>query len=310
VPDGADPDQECGAVSCIGYYSGWSGGTCRRKADLSAAQAACGGAGACRTAAQECTSSTQPGPVTTTCNASCQTPNLSTCTGTTAGICTNVNPGSQTCGQGVCRVTVPQCANGAPNACVPNSGAASTETCNGLDDNCDGVIDNGAFQDGYEPNNSCTSFMTLPQIGSSQTLTQNPTLYPSGDVDYFRIPAVETDSTCSCCDGFFCTDEDFRLTVTLTVPPGAGSYQFCTAPTCDQVANNCQVVSAGTSQTWTYNLDGSCPAIDSYSIFVRISAWTSPGFSCQPYTLSYNFLPGCFGAAPTLAGTPVKTAGP
>jgi hypothetical protein len=289
VPDGADPDSECGSVSCIGYYSGWSGDSCRRKADLSPAATTCDGAGACRAAAQECTAQTLPGPITTTCNATCQDPNLATCTGTTAGVCTNVNPGNQTCGNGACQVTVPQCSNGAPVTCVPNSGAATTETCNNLDDNCDGTIDNGAFSDSREPNNSCVAYTSLPTVGSDQTLTQNTlTIYPSGDVDTFRINATETDSTCGC--GAFGFDEDYRLTVTLTVPPGAGSYQFCTSAACASLGDTCQTINAGSSSFWTWDLDGDCSQTsDSYSIYFRIAPWNSPGFECLPYTLSYFF---------------------
>ncbi len=293
VPSGQDPDAECGAQSCLGFYHSWSGDSCRRKADVSAAQATCGGSTACKTQGQECTAQTTVGPTTVTCNATCQDPNLATCTGTTAGTCINVNPGNQSCGLGACRNTVPQCANGAPNTCTPLPNM-TTETCNDIDDNCDGTVDNGTFQDGLEPNATCSSFATLPQVGSNQTLTASTvTLYPSGDVDYFRINAVENDATCSCCDGF-CTDEDFRLSITLTVPAGGGSYAFCTDAVCGNVAANCQTVSAGSSATWTFSLDGACPATDSYSVYVRVSGSTAPGFECSPYTLSYGFLPGCF----------------
>ena len=290
VPNGSDPDAECGGVSCLGFYHSWSGDSCRRKADVSAAAASCGGTGACQTASQECTAQTTVGPTVVTCDALCQDPNLATCTGTTAGTCTNVNPGNQTCGAGACARTVPQCANGAPATCTP--GAPTTETCNNIDDNCDGAIDNSSsFADGREVNDTCSTVNTLPTVGSDQTLTQNTlTIYPSGDVDYFRINAMETDSSCACCD-FFCTDEDYKLTITLTVPVGAGSYQFCTDTSCSTAANFCQTVSPGSPVSWVYSLDGSCTpnTTDSYSVYVRISPGTSPGFECLPYTLSYHF---------------------
>ena len=291
IPPGQDPADECGAVSCTTYYAGWNGSSCRRRADAPAAQAACDGAGACRTQAAECALAAA-GTVATTCSATCQSPNLSTCTGTTAGACTNINPGNQSCGQGVCRVTVPNCVNGAPNTCVPNTGASGTETCNGLDDDCDGTPDNNsAFADSYEPNNDCGTYRTLATVGSNQTLTVTPTLYPSGDVDYYRINAMETDSSCACCDTF-CTDEDYRLTVTLAVPAGAGSYQFCIDMGCGTVSNNCITVNGGTSGNWQWNLDGACPGIDAYSIYVRVSPGNAPAMSCSTYTLSYNLTSG------------------
>ena len=289
VPNLSDPDLECGGVTCAGFYHSWSGDNCRRKADVSATAATCNGAGACRTTAQECTAQTTVGATTITCNANCQNPNLATCTGTTAGTCTNVNPGNQSCGTGACFNTVPQCVSGAPVTCTPLPNA-TTETCNNFDDNCDGTVDNNAsFADNREPNNSCASFNTLPTIGSDQTLIQNTvTLYPSGDVDYFRINASESDSSCACCD-FFCTDEDYDLKVTLTVPAGAGSYTFCTNPTCGSVGNNCITVGAGQSGFWTWPFDGACPGQDDFSLFVRITPGGAPGFVCAPYTLSYFF---------------------
>ena len=289
VPAGQDVDGECPGVSCTGYYAGWLGDACRRKADVSAAQARCSGSESCRTTAQECNAQTTPSTTQVTCHADCQSPNLSSCTGTIPGSCTNVNPGNQSCGDGVCRVTVAQCAAGAPNSCVPNWAASSPESCNDIDDNCDGTVDNGISVDSGEPNNDCLSYRTLATVGSDQTLTQNTfTLYPSGDVDYYRINASETDSSCRCCD-FWCLDEDYELAVTLTVPTGAGSYQFCANTACAGVSTYCQTVFAGGSATWTFPLDGGCPGDDSYSVYVRISAGNAPGYECRPYTLSYTF---------------------
>lgn len=49
--------------------------------------------------------------------------------------------GSETCGEGICQVTVDTCADGEPARCVP--GKPATEICNGLDDDCDAEIDEG-----------------------------------------------------------------------------------------------------------------------------------------------------------------------
>lgn len=295
VPDGTDPDAECGAVSCTGFYYGFVGDVCYRKADVGAGQATCNGAAGCRSASQECSAQTSQGPATLTCNPTCQDPTPSTCLNTTPGSCTNVNPGNQTCGVGACRNTVAQCVNGAPNACNPLP--PTTETCNDIDDNCDGTVDNSAsFNDGFESNNTCAAARTLASVGEGQTQTVNTvTLYPSGDVDIFRINANETGSTCSCCDAF-CLDEDNQVSVTLTVPAGAGSYQFCAgnADTSCSTFSSCQLVNAGSSGTWTYNLDGSCSTTDNHFFYISISGGNAPGFECLPYTLSYSNVPGCF----------------
>lgn len=295
LPDGTDPGGECGGSSCSGFYLGWTGDSCFRKADVTAAQATCGGDNACRTQSEECNAVTTPGSVAVTCNAQCQDPNLTTCTGTTAGTCTNVNPGNQSCGSGPCRVTVPQCNSGAPATCVPNSGASSPETCNSIDDNCDGSVDNGSFQDGFETNNVCGQVVVIAGVGSDQTQSlANPTIYPSGDVDYYRFTATETDSTCYC--GFPSTDEDYRITTTLTVPPGSGSYEVCIGTVCDTWIS-CKTVNAGSSDSIVLNLDGTCTVgtTDSYPFYLKVKGFNPPGFACAPYTLSYFFDAGyCF----------------
>jgi RHS repeat-associated protein len=50
-----------------------------------------------------------------------------------------------TCGQGECEREIPSCLDGAPFACDPEAGAADVELCNGIDDDCDGAIDEDAI---------------------------------------------------------------------------------------------------------------------------------------------------------------------
>jgi len=293
VGNGQDPDNECPGVSCVGYYYGFSGDSCQRKADVPSNVAACNGAGACRSIATECTSYNVAGPVTLSCNATCQDPTGGTCTGTVAGACTNVNPGTQSCGTGQCLRTAPICVNGAPGTCTP--GAPTTETCNNLDDNCDGTIDNGAFSDAYEPNPDCGSARQLGAVGSDQTNTYTSmTIYGSGDYDYYSIPMNETDSSCGC--GSFSFDEDYIARVSLTVPNDAGSYEICmNTNTCGWPAGYCFAVGAGTQINLTQNLDGACPGSDNYTVYLRIRGVNPPGYECSPYTLSYMFDAGyCF----------------
>jgi hypothetical protein len=167
------------------------------------------------------------------------------------------------------------------------------ETCNDLDDNCDGSTDNGAFSDGYEPNNGCGAVYTFPWLGSYASSTYYPTLYGSGDSDYFHYHLHETDSSCQCCD-FFCTDEQYQYVVTLTVPAGAGAYEFCTSYGSCGTSPSCASVSAGSWYSWTWNLDGGCGGTDDYDMYVWVYGSSYPGYECTPYELDASFTPGCF----------------
>jgi hypothetical protein len=294
VADGADPDNECGTVACGTFFHGWQGDQCFRKADVNGT---CGGDNACRSTAEACTAQTVAGNVQIDCNDTCQSPNTaSTCTGTTAGTCTNLNLGNNTCGNGPCQVTMAKCLNGQPQACTPNSGAATTETCDDVDNDCNGTVDNGNWEESYEPN-ACNAADSFPQISSNnQTLTQNQlTIWGNGDNDYYRIPMIEASGDgCNCCD-FWCLDEDYKLTVTLTVPIGAGSYRLCRSASCGG-DGSCITASAGESISMSMTYDGGCSPTgnDSYDEYIHVYGVNAPAHECRPYRIDYRFESGCF----------------
>lgn len=49
--------------------------------------------------------------------------------------------GTFTCGTGACKVTVEACTSGTVTACVPLAPATSVDSCNEVDDDCDGAVD-------------------------------------------------------------------------------------------------------------------------------------------------------------------------
>lgn len=98
------------------------------------------GVGLCRAGSQECLSSGQWGL--------CEgyiTPSAETCDGEDNDCDDSTDEvedlGTTTCGLGVCEHTVDNCVAGESQVCDPFVGS-SDEVCNGLDDDCDGTIDN------------------------------------------------------------------------------------------------------------------------------------------------------------------------
>lgn len=63
----------------------------------------------------------------------------------------------RTCGTGQCRNSVPTCIDGETNACAP--GLPSAETCDNIDNDCDGFVDNAATSQlcSFSPNVSNTA---------------------------------------------------------------------------------------------------------------------------------------------------------
>ncbi|MBL90441.1 MAG: hypothetical protein CMH56_01325 [Myxococcales bacterium] len=66
------------------------------------------------------------------------------------------------------------------------------ETCNGIDDDCDGNVDEGLTPDGFENNDSCTLASNIGEANGSHDFTVS--LYPEGDEDWLIIRGVEGDT--------------------------------------------------------------------------------------------------------------------
>ncbi|MFO0694519.1 MAG: putative metal-binding motif-containing protein [Polyangiales bacterium] len=284
IPANTDPSNECGGFSCTGYYAGWNGNNCQGRGAAADTSVACDGNRACQGPAAICPSqSAIAGSLT--CNATCQTPVNGTCSGTLAGSCNNSNTSNQTCGSGICQVTVPTCANGAPLTCTP--GSPGTETCNGYDDNCDGYVDNVADPDIYEPNSdpSVGQYTYLGTNGRSDTFIEvTGYVYGSGDKDYYYI-----DSTVGGCTGS--TSYTGFIQVGLDAPAGSGTYQVCVDSDWSDNGATCTDVPAGNSVTvWGPDYKRDCGGCGGGG-----GAWTTRSYirvngknganSCYPYRL-------------------------
>ncbi len=294
---GDDPAGECGALSCATYYSGFVGDTCFRRADAPASVVGCNGSRSCQTAADVCPMQGQ-GSAQITCDALCETPTSGTCAAMLQGACmpTTPSPATETCGTGECQVTVNRCIGGTPNVCTP--GSPSAETCNNLDDNCNGAIDDGLPVDEDEPNNSCgnrtvlTTILTDGSTAERSTFEVN-TLYSSGDVDYYQIFVDEAGGSDCIFNCGPTGSERSTLRVTLTVPAGAGSYRVCGGINSCGAFPNCRTVAAGTSGVITFNGDTACcngifcSTNNDETFYIRVDGIGAPASECLDYRLDF-----------------------
>ncbi len=109
--------------------------------------------------------------------------------------------GQTTCGQGVCEVTVDNCVQGVAQTCTPNTGNP-TEQCDGVDDNCDGQVDEGcSCQDG-QTQKCYTGAPATKNVGECSEGTQTCTNGAWGTCDNEILPDAEKcDGLDNNCDG-------------------------------------------------------------------------------------------------------------
>jgi hypothetical protein len=171
--------------------------------------------------------------------------------------------------------------NGCEYACAVSTPTA--ETCNRLDDDCDGTPDDGLPLENPEPQASCSG--SVVNLGNVEDNNQPVTytdymIYPDLDQDWFRVRVVE-DEFNFCIGG-----EDYRSTVELLDIPDNRDYDLqvrfdsCTGTS---------FTSAGvtTSETIVIDWGGSCGSDDNRWLYIRVYPYpssTGPG-SCEPYRL-------------------------
>ena len=98
-----------------------------------------------------------------------------------SGVCVSGKPSAIAtvqCGSDVCATTIAQCSVGTVTVCYEKS--LGTELCNGLDDDCNGSIDDGCSQAPPTPTNSQTPSPTgTPTASPTQTPSPTPTSTPT-----------------------------------------------------------------------------------------------------------------------------------
>ncbi|MBI5500515.1 MAG: putative metal-binding motif-containing protein [Deltaproteobacteria bacterium] len=288
VPAGSDPYEECGGVNCDPWYWGWGSGasTCFHMGSVPATLAACDGAAACRTAEAECTLNHLMGTEQVTCGGTIGVCQLAEgCTGSEPGRCVNQDLGTEDCGVGECTRSVQRCVGGLEQTCTP--GSPRTETCNDLDDDCDGATDVAASfaTHPHEPNGSCSALTdlgsaTAPVTGLS--VSGSPTIYPDGDQDFFTILLQEPTDAFWDCIPVIC-EERYTVTITLTRPPDGAAYQLCAS------ASSCGAQTCSTGPSVVLNWSGTCGGTDDRQIWLSVRSPGGGQFDCHAYDVRVRF---------------------
>ena len=224
------------------------------------------------------------------------------CNGTVNDGCTCTIGAKQACGSdvGLCKKGTQECKNEGSKvgwgACT--GGVKPTpekpKGCDGLDQDCDGVADNGLAGDSNEANNTCATARghTIKETDKAAKELML-TIYPQGDLDYFKISAIEDGGVTipPCVPWPLKNPGDPQchyLEVALTNPAGSGTiYQYslltgkCSAPVQTLI---------GTNKT-TFQWNGECGKTDSLDLWLKVEPATSSKFkwSCKPYKLTIKY---------------------
>ena len=150
--------------------------------------------------------------------------------------------GQVTCGVGTCQVTVDECIDGVPNPCTPGQ-ANQFEACDGVDDDCDGAVDEGcSCVDGTTQ--ACYSGSAVTQnVGECHDGLQTCNNGQWGACLNDQTPQLEAcNNLDDDCDGFLDNGDPGGGAICDTGDPGVcgPGVEHCVGGNVDCVANETQ----------------------------------------------------------------------
>lgn len=227
------------------------------------------------------------------------------------------SPGdTQVCGmnEGICQAGTLTCdGNGRWSRTCEGAVEPRAETCNGLDDNCDGRADwnvstnVGWAEDPFEGTDTCGGATSLPnvvdsagwvslQVSNPADITTYPTIYPMGDEDWYRFRAEEV-SHGACFPGNAQCAFVLVVQLELSNTVDEKDYEICVAATdnCSAVgpdnlicSSAARWVASANSYVMGLKWGGTCGGDDSRQVKVRVRN-TAGANSCSYYQLHAHF---------------------
>ncbi len=142
------------------------------------------------------------------------------------------NIGETSCGEGLCKVTVSSCVGGKPGQCIPLPGSA-VEACDGVDDNCDGFIDEGCNCLSGSSQSCYSGASSTKDVGQCKSGMQTCAAGDWGPCSGEALPKKEVcDKADNDCDGK--VDEGG-----VCCTPSCASRDACGSDGCDGSCGSC-----------------------------------------------------------------------
>lgn len=141
----------------------------------------------------------------------------------------------ETCGMGVCQVTVPTCDAGTPQTCTPATPPDAVEDCDGFDDDCDGNVDEGCSCVNGTTQPCYTGAMGTQGVGPCKGGTQTCAAGQWGTCVGQVVPATEI------CDSIDqnCNGDTSEGTCSLANAQSSCSGGSCSVSSCNSGYSNC-----------------------------------------------------------------------